>query len=226
VSPVDKPLALGEVIAETIRLYGERLWAAFGLGGVVAGVFIVSGFVPVAVAIVLLAVAFTASWALATRLATGDAFFAAWSQLALRAPALVVFTVVASLPFALAVSQVILVIFAVAWLALVGFSIPVTVAEGPADDGSPFARIAFALNRSIELARAEYFHAAGVIAALVVIYVFVGIVLAGALTGFAENSRLAAVTLVQVVLAPFFFLGLAVLYFEQRARAVSSRRST
>jgi hypothetical protein len=225
VTPVDKPLALGEVIAETIRIYGERLWAAFGLGVVVAAVFVLSGYIPVALAIVLLAVVFTASWAAATRLATGDAFVDAWVEVARSTPALVVFTLVASVPFALAVSQAILIIFAVAWLTLVGFSIPVAVAER-SDEGSTFGRIAFGLHRSIELARAEYFHAAGVIAALVVAYVVVGFLLAAALAGFADNSRLVAVTLVQVVLAPFFFLGLAVLYFEQRARALQGRRES
>jgi hypothetical protein len=223
VRPVDKPLALGEVFAETVRIYGERRWAAFGLGAVVAAVFILSGYVPVAVAVALLAVAFTTSWALATRLATGDAFVEACAHLARSAPALVVFTLVASVPFALAISQAFLIVFAVAWLALVGFSIPVSVAERPPGDGSPFGRIAFALHRSLELARAEYLHAAGVVAALVVVYVVVGYVLAAALAGFADNSGLAAVALVQVVLAPFFFLGLAVLYFEQRARLESGR---
>ncbi len=220
---VDRPLRLGELLAETARLYGERLWAAFGLGAVVAAAFVIAGYIPVAFAIVLLAFVFTASWAVATRLASGDAFAEAWAQAALRAPALVVFTIIASMPFALAVSQAVFIIFAVAWLALVGFSIPVAMTERPSGDGGLFRRLAFGLHRSIEIARAEYFHAAGVIAALVVVYIIVGFLLATALVGFAENTRLASVALVQVVLAPFFFLGLAVLYFEQRARAISSR---
>jgi hypothetical protein len=35
-----------------------------------------------------------------------------------------------------------------------------------------------------------------------------------------------AVLLAQIVLAPLFFLGLSILYFEQKARAVSSRPRT
>ena len=54
------------------------------------------------------------------------------------------------------------------------------------------------------------------------IYVFFGQLLVALLQGFADNGGLAATTLVQIVLAPFFFLGLSVLYFEQKARAVSS----
>ena len=74
----------------------------------------------------------------------------------------------------------------------------------------------------IRLARAEYLHALGVIAALIIIYLVLGIGLGVALVGFADNGRLIAVALVQVVLAPFFFIGLSVLYFEQRARAAVS----
>jgi hypothetical protein len=85
-----------------------------------------------------------------------------------------------------------------------------------------FDRIAYSLLRSIRLARAEYLHALGVIAALLVIYLLLGIVLAQALVGFAENGEVIAAAIVQVVLAPFFFLGLSVLYFEQRARAAVS----
>jgi hypothetical protein len=65
-----------------------------------------------------------------------------------------------------------------------------------------------------------------VIAALVLLYILLSIILIGALQGFAENGEVAAVAIAQVVLAPFFYLGLAVLYFDQRARAISSGRAT
>jgi hypothetical protein len=58
----------------------------------------------------------------------------------------------------------------------------------------------------------------------VILYVLVGTLLVQALLGFAENGELASVLLAQVVLAPFFFIGLSVLYFEQTARALSSPR--
>jgi hypothetical protein len=38
------------------------------------------------------------------------------------------------------------------------------------------------------------------------------------LTGFADNGNLAATVIANGVLGPFFFLGLSVLYFEQKAR--------
>jgi hypothetical protein len=88
-----------------------------------------------------------------------------------------------------------------------------------------FGRIAYALDRSLRLARAEYLHAAGIIAALGIAYFVFGILIGSALVGFAENGAVAAGALVRLVLAPLFFLGLAVLYYEQRARAaVSSPR--
>ena len=65
-----------------------------------------------------------------------------------------------------------------------------------------------------------------VAAALVLLNYVLAIVLGVTLTGFGENSRAVAVLLAQVVLAPLFFLGLSILYFEQKARAVSSRPRT
>ena len=46
----------------------------------------------------------------------------------------------------------------------------------------------------------------------------------GLLAGFADNSQSAAIAIAQIVLAPFFFLGLGVLYFSQRARAETGDR--
>ncbi len=222
---IDRPLRLGELFAETVRIYGERVWSAFGLGAIVASAFVAGIFLHPLAGITVISLVITGAWAAATRIVGGDTFGEAWGQVAVRAPVLLVLTVVATLPFALAVSQLFLVVFAVGWLALTGFSIPVAAMERDADpDQGLLHRLGFILRRTLVLARAEYFHAAGVIAALVIIYLLLGIVLVGALRGFAENGDVVAVALAQIVLGPFFFLGLAVLYFEQRARPVSSRR--
>ena len=222
---VERPLKLGELFAETVRIYGERIWAAFGLGAFVAVTIVLgrlSGHVVPYLAIVSLA--FTAALAAATRLVAGDRFAEAWRRVAHRLPTLAVLTLVVSVPFALGRIDPLILLFAVAWLAATGFSIPVAVVEeAELVEGSSLARLGYALRRSLSLARVEYLHAAGVASALVIVYVLVGTVLAGALVGFAENGALAATLLAQVVLAPFFFLGLAVLYFEQRARAAASR---
>jgi hypothetical protein len=223
--PPDRPLKLGELFAETTRLYGERVWASFGLGVVVAAAFLVASQTPALVDVLVLSVAFTGSYAAAARVVAGDAFAEAWAQVGLRLPVLAVLTFVVAVPFAITVGYLLLLLFAVAWLAFAGFSIPVTMLERDSEAEAWFGRLSYALFRSVRLARVEYLHAAGVAAALVLLYLLVGNLLVAALEGFAENGGLAAVALVQIVMAPFFFLGLSVLYFEQRARAaVSSPR--
>ena len=196
-----------------------------GLGAVEAGAFLFARALPDLLGVVLLAVAFTATFGAAARLVSGDAFGEAWAQVGVRLPVLLVLTVVVAVPFAIAVGYLFLLLLAVLWIALAGFSIPVAMLERDVTATSVFDRIAFALYRSLRLARAEYLHAAGVAAALVILYLLLGNLIGAALVGFADNGRLVAGALVQLVLAPLFFLGLSVLYYEQRARtAVSSPR--
>ena len=228
-TPPERPLRLGEVFAETVRLYGERIWPALGIGAVAAGSLLLAVYSPPLVAVLLVALTFTACYGAAARVVSGDDFRESWAHVAVQLPVLLVLTFVVSLPYGLALgvragdalAQLVIVLFAIAWLVFVGFSIPVSVVE-TAHEGW-FSRLAHALRRSVTLARAEFFHAVGVAAALLLVYAVLGPLLASALVGFAENGIAAALTLAQLVLAPFFFLGLAVLYFEQRARALSSR---
>lgn len=223
-SPPDQPLKLGELLAETIRIYGERLRAALGLGSVVGGAYLLAGVVPALLEVLVVSLAFTATYAAAARVVSGDSFVEAWAQVGVRAPVLVVLTFVVAVPFALAATYLLFLVLSALWLALVGFSVPVAMLEREGDRDGVFARIAYALDRSLRLARVEYLHAAGVVAALIGVYLVIGLLVSVALVGFAENSRLVAIALAQVVLAPLFFLGLSVLYYEQRARAVVSSR--
>ncbi len=224
-SPPERPLPLGELIAETIRLYGERPRAALGLGAVVAGAFLLARVVPALLEVLVISLAFTAVYGAAARIVSGDSFAEAWAQVGVRAPALLILTFVVAVPFAIAVGYLLLLVLAVLWLALSGFSIPVTMLEREGARDGIFGRIAYALDRSLRLARAEYLHAAGIVAALVIAYVLLSVLIGAALVGFADNGQVVAAALVQLVLAPLFFLGLAVLYYEQRARAaVSSPR--
>jgi hypothetical protein len=223
--PPDRPLKLGELLAETIRVYGERVWASFGLGAVVATGFLLTFVLPTVVEVIVSAIFFTGAYAAAARVAAGDSFVEAWAQVGLRLPVLAVLAFVVSIPFVLALEQLFLLLLAVAWLGVSGFSIPIAMLERDPDGEGWFGRLSYALYRSVALARAEYLHAVGVVAALVLLSLLLGILLAAALVGFAENGRVVSAALAQVVLAPFFFLGLSVLYFEQRARAaVSSPR--
>jgi hypothetical protein len=219
---IERPLGLSELLAESVRLYGHRFGAGIGIGIPIGAAFLATYATPTALDIVLVAVAFTASYAAAARVAAGDPLFEAWAQVGLRLPTLLVLAVVVAVPFALAVTQLFLLLLAVAWLGLMGFSIPVAMLERDPEATRWFDGVAFTLTRSVSLARVEYLHAVGIAAALVLLYIVLGIVLATALVGFADNGREIAIAITQVLLAPLFFLGLSVLYFEQKVRARAS----
>jgi hypothetical protein len=220
---VERPLGVGEVLAETVRLYGDRVWAAFGLGGIVALSFVLAAVVRNDVAgTAIIAVAFTAAYAAAARLVRGDGFGEAWSHAGASAPVLAVLGFVVCVPLALGIFDPVLLLFSAFWVAFAGFAVPVAMLERAEAGEGWLGRLAHSMSRSLVLARTHYIHATGVVAALLVIYSFVGRLLAAALVGFGESGAFGAFLLVQIVLAPFLFLGLVVLYFEQRARAVSS----
>jgi hypothetical protein len=216
-------MKLGELFAETVRIYGERLWPVAGVGLFIAGSLLVASVIGHVVAfVVIVALAFTAAYAVSSRLVGGDPAAEAWAQVGVRLPVLLVLTVVVSVPFVLGRVDPVLLLFGVAWLAFVGLAIPVAMLERDPEQDTWYGRIGFALNRATTLARAEYLHVLGVMAAFVGVYVLLGPVLAVLLTGFADNGSLAASLIANGVLGPFFFLGLSLLYFEQKARALSS----
>lgn len=221
---IDRPLTLGEVLAETTRLYGERVWPAVGLGAITAAGIALAALVRNdAAGIAILALAFTVVYATAARLATGDRFREALAQTAVRAPVLLVLAIVVTVPLSIGIFDPIILLFSAFWLGFAGFAVPVAMIERPDGADGWVGRLSHAMTRTLALARSHYLHAVGVVAALLIVYSFLSRLLAVLLAGFAENTGFAAFLLAQVVLAPFFFLGLSVLYFEQRARAVSSR---
>jgi hypothetical protein len=222
VTPPDRPLALGELLSETVRIYTQRPWAAIGLGLVEGGAYLLAALTPNLLDVLLIALAFTLIFGAAARLVSGDTFVESWAQVGLRVPVLIVLTFVVAVPSVIALTYLFLLVVGALWIALIGFSVPVAMLEHDAEVRNSFDRIAYSLLRSIRLARTEYLHALGVIAALIITYLVLGVLLSIALVGFADNGRVIASALVQVVLAPFFFLGLSILYFEQRARAAVS----
>jgi hypothetical protein len=222
---VDRPLGLGELLAETVRVYGDRIRAVVGMGLFLAGTLVAADLTGHIVGfVVVLSLAFTAAYAAAARIVAGDPFVEACAQVGLRVPTLLVLTVVVSVPFVLGRIDPVLVLFAVGWLALVGFSIPVAMLERDPASDAWYQRIAFALYRSAGLARVEYLHALGIVAAFVITYLLLAPILAALLVGFGDNGRFTAFVIANGVIGPFFFLGLSILYFEQKARALSSRR--
>jgi hypothetical protein len=215
---IDRPLRVSEVFAESMRLYGERIWAALGLGLIEAASFAIARLVPAAVGVAILALVFAGVFGAASRIVAGDSFAEAWAQVGLRIPVLLALAFVVAAPFAVAVGYLVLTVVAVLWLALTGFAVPVAMLERDPEARGWFGRIGYALRRSVMLSRSGYAHAAGAVGALVLVYLVVGVLLAGLLVGFADTGGAAAAVLVQLVLAPFFFFGLSVLYLDQKAR--------
>jgi hypothetical protein len=222
VTPPDRPLTLGEIFSETVRIYTQRAWAALGIGLVEGGAYLLAELTPDLLDVLVVAFAFSLTYGAAARLVSGDSFVEAWAQVGLRLPVLIVFTFVVAVPAVITLTYLFFFVIAAAWIALLGFSIPVAMLERDPDVKNAFDRIAFSLLRSIRLARSEYLHALGVVAALIIAYLVFAVALTIGLVGFADNGRPIAIALSQVVLAPFFFIGLSVLYYEQRARAAVS----
>lgn len=200
---------VGQLVAETVRLYGRRFWLVLPLGVPVALADVTAAGLPLAGRVaVLLAAApvFTLAFILATRIALDvrvplRRFATAYLVgVVLFIPAAVFFPWFALL--------------SVAWLALVGLAVPATLVE---DLGW---RAAFA--RGMRLGRADYIHAVGSLAALVVVFALTRIMLGFLLRDFGDQATIAAVFLADVVIAPILFLGPALLYVDQAARVVDS----
>src|SRR5207342_3135235 len=104
---------------------------------------------------------------------------------------------------------------AVLWLALVGLAVPAAIAEG--------TTLAQSLRRGLELGRADYVHAAGSLATLVILFFLTRAGLALLLQSQADNTVRTAIFLADAVLAPLLFLGAALLYVDQDARLRSRR---
>jgi len=202
---------IGQLVAESLRLYGARFWASLALG-----------FGPAAVALMLAELPRGLAWALVPTV--GTALFtlayigACRVGLAVERANLAAFAVgfVAFLPWML---QRLLIIpgfdlVSLALFTLVGFGVPAALVEG----------IGFraALKRGIELARADFVHALGSLATLVILTFITGLVLFVVLRGVGDQAVRVAAFLSLLVLAPLFFLGGALLYLDQSARVVDS----
>ena len=208
--PLPPPLppetrTIGQLVAEAIRLYGRHFVRALPLGLLVALLNQVSfGGTRWAVVTVLVAAAplLSLAYADASRLATGARAVRRSWFVAVVAGSLVFFPAALLFPwFALA---------AVLWLALVGLAVPAALVEGrPVGD---------ALRRGFALGRADYVHAAGSLAALVVLFFLARWGLALLLESQADNTVRTAIFLADTVLGPLLFLGAGLLYVDQEAR--------
>jgi hypothetical protein len=211
--PLPPPLppgerTVGQLVAETIRLYGRRFWPSLALGLPLAlKDQLVTHDVELRMLLwVAFAPAFAVVWTAAVRIETGVPLDRSrW----LRAVAL---GTAVLLPAALLLPWFGLLAFA--WLALVGLAVPVVVVEGLG------ARPA--VRRAVDLARADYVHALGSIATLVILFVLTRLMLALLLQNQGEATDRIGIFLADLVLSPMLFLGSALLYYDQAARLIDS----
>ena len=197
---------MGQLIAESIRLYGNRFWVALPLG------------VPLALADQA-SVHRSLPVQMAVFLAAGPLFVAAylWAiEVALDARPNRTAVLVAALvwlPFP--ALRALFILPAVAWLAFIGLSVPAACVER--------RRVRDALARGRELAAADYAHALGSLAALVLVVGIAASTLSALLHTQGDNGQRIAVFLSDLVLSPLLFLGGALLYVDQAARVGSAR---
>ncbi len=212
--PLPPPLppgerTVGQVVAESIRLYGQRFWAALLLGLPIAVITQIGVGHSLAVQTLLL----WGAMPLLTAAYVGAVVLAAQARPPRRALArafvvgLVVFVPVPAL-------LRIYVLPALGWLALFGLAVPAAAYER--------LRFRDALVRGRRLAAADYVHTLGSLCAVAIVYFITRMMLLLLLRGQADAAERVAAFLADLVISPLLFLGAALLYFDQAARVVDS----
>lgn len=209
--PLPPPLppetrTVGQLVAETLRLYGDNLWPSLALGLSLVAINQLSAGRTTATQVAILA----ASSPLMAASFTGASAIVGKARLDAGTAARAV--AVGALVFApAAFLALFFVLPAVAWLALVGLVVPVLVIEKPA--------LGAAFRRAVQLARADYLHALASLATLVILFGLVKLMLALLLRDLGDAGERAALGLADLVMSPILFLGGALLYVDQAARA-------
>jgi hypothetical protein len=198
---------VGQLVAETIRAYGNDFWRVLPLG------------VPIAVSTQLSlghgANAQTVVLFAFTPLVTA-AYLWAISLVHHVRPTVTAFVVgvlvFAPVPFLTRAA----ILPAVAWLALFGLAPVAATVERLRFRGS--------LERGRRLALADYVHTLGALAALVIVVAVAELTLIALLRSQGDAGQRIAHALADLLLTPLLYLGGALLYVDQAARAVRSAR--
>ena len=194
---------VGQLIAESLRFYGNSFWQALPLGLPIALVNQISAGHRIWVQVVILAAAAPA---------LSGAYVAA-CMLIRPGPWVRAFALGTVLILPLPLLMLVYVLPAVAYLALVGLAVPAAVFER--------LSVRDALRRGVALARADYLHAFGGLAAIVLIFVVTKLSMIVLLHDTADATERVAIFLADLVLSPLLFLVPAFLYFDQAARLKS-----
>jgi hypothetical protein len=197
---------VGQLVAESIRAFGQDFWRCLPLG------------VPLAVADQLSihhagVVQSLVYWAM-TPLFVAAYVWACRIVLDVRPTRTsILLALLIWLPFP--ALRAFYVLPGLAWFALIGLAVPAAMVER-----RPFRD---ALVRGRRLGMAAYGHALGSLAALVVVVGIAANVLGALLHSQGDAGQRAAVFLSELVLSPLLFLGGALLYVDQAARLGSRR---
>jgi hypothetical protein len=197
---------VGQLVAESIRIYGERFRRALLLGIAPALLVIVGAHVSKPLVLIL---APTVTAALVSASYVGASVLVLERRPSNRR--LLVAWLLGWLVFIPAPFLVFLFVLpALAWLAAFGLVVPVLVVE----DIAP--RAAFA--RAWQLARADYVHMLGSLATLAILGLLTQGMLAFILRGSGGTALSTAFFIANVVISPLLFIGSALLYVDQAAR--------
>ncbi|MCY4086568.1 MAG: hypothetical protein OXG37_06700 [Actinomycetia bacterium] len=220
---VDRPLQVGEVIAETIRIYGRRAFVYFAIGAIWAlPSFLLTQTTPGAADVVIVGVAFVVGLLVTIPLVLRLSLKAWLRRVAGSAVMLVPLVAVVGVPAGLAALEPWTAAAASVWLALAVFALPVVLLE-EAPEGTSTLR--YLLTRCVKLGRVGYVHALMTVLVLLLVPHLVGLLMRLALVAYADNTQATSLLIVQAVLMPFVFIGLTVLYCEQSARLQEPVRS-
>jgi hypothetical protein len=208
--PVALPPAertVGQLVAETVRFYGDHFWSVIGVGVPPAVLAVIAAHASRRLTLVLAPTLFAALLSATFLGAAVLVLERRPSHARLVVAWLIGWLVVAPVPFLVLA----FVLPGVAWLAALGLVVPVLVVE----DLAPRA----ALARAWELARADFVHAFGSLLTLGIVVFLTQAVLAFVLRGFGGTAVSISFFLASVVVSPLLFIGTALLYVDQEARA-------
>jgi hypothetical protein len=215
--PLPPPLppetrTVGQLVAETLKLYGRRFWASLALGlgpaATAVGVTFVPGWWDLAFVLTGGALLMTLSY-------VGGVLVAADERppsSAVAAALIVGYLIFLPVPFLYSF----FVLPAVAWLGFVGLAVPAALLEGRRPTDS--------VRRGFALARADAVHAVGSLATLVIVSFLTATVLFVLLRGGSKIALSSAAFVSLVFISPILFLGAGLLYFDQAARLESDPR--
>jgi hypothetical protein len=197
---------VGQLVAETIRAYGANFWRALPLGIPIAVVDQLSIRQPAETQMLIY-------WAATPFLA--GAYVYACSIVHRNSPTRTAICVALLVYLPFPALRAIFILPGLAWFAYIGLAVPAAMLER-----LPFGE---ALRRGRRLGAADYVHALGSIAALVVVVGVAEESLRVVLQTQGDNGERAALFVSGLILSPLLYLGGALLYTDQAARVGSGR---